>query len=262
MNVALIVPCHNEAARLDEYYWSQLLEFGICVIFVDDGSSDGTLHILNSISKKYNGRTFVIQNATNSGKANAIREGINFYFNEIFQEFEVFGFLDADAAFEAEEVQRICTLAATKFHQGFTSIWTSRVKLLGRRIQRNALRHYLARIIATYLSRGLGQFPYDSQSGFKLFKYSRDFRIVFEKRFETRWFFDLEVLSRLHSLGLNDKIWEEPVESWTDVEGSKLNSLRELFRIAIEIIKIRRILWLGTGSNRRPHDFQSRARTN
>ena len=52
---------------------------------------------------------------------------------------------------------------------------------------------------------------------------------IFEKPFDTRWIFDVEILAR-YLLGINknmeqiitEKIIEYPLESWTDTSGSKL----------------------------------------
>ena len=47
-------------------------------------------------------------------------------------------------------------------------------------------------------------------------------------------------------------------QTWIDAKVME-NVLQKL---AVEIYLIHKIEWLGTGSNRRPHDFQSHARTN
>jgi hypothetical protein len=71
---------------------------------------------------------------------------------------------------------------------------------------------------------------------------------IFEKKFETKWFVDLEILIRYQVLEKQTmKIWEEPVNTWKDVDGSNIrgfeliNVLKDLIRILGIIRKIRTV---------------------
>jgi hypothetical protein len=103
------------------------------------------------------------------------------------------------------------------------AVISSRVSLSGRFIERKRSRHYLGRIIATFLTHKWIDAPYDTQSGFKLFKNSQSFQNSIRKSFSTKWFVDIELLTRI---GISNKgklvIWEEPLNFWRDVNGSKL----------------------------------------
>ena len=105
----------------------------------------------------------------------------------------------------------------------------SRVKLLGRKIDRRRSRHYLGRIFATAVSTVLGLDVYDTQCGAKLFRVTPFIRALFEHPFLSRWIFDVEIIARLiqakrgKNLPQADRvIYEFPLMEWRDVQGSKL----------------------------------------
>jgi hypothetical protein len=84
--------------------------------------------------------------------------------------------------------------------------------------------------------------PYDPQTGFKVFKFNNKQMEIFEKRFETKWFVDLEILIRYQVLEKQImKIWEEPVNTWKDVDGSNIRGF-ELITVLNDIIKILRVI--------------------
>jgi hypothetical protein len=69
---------------------------------------------------------------------------------------------------------------------------------------------------------------------------------IFENKFETKWFVDLEILIRYQVLEKRImKIWEEPVNTWKDVDGSNIRGFelitvfKDLLKILIIIRKIR-----------------------
>ena len=120
----------------------------------------------------------------------------------------------------------------------------SRVRLLGRNIQRNAIRHYLGRLFATCASIVLGLPIYDTQCGAKLFKNTKELRMVFQKPFRVKWTFDVEILARfilverlMDSTTLTKFSVEYPLEEWIDTPGSKIKA-GDFFLGAFELLKI------------------------
>lgn len=229
----MIVPCFNEEKRINLDYWNTLAEIpNVNWIFVNDGSSDGTKDVLKKITN-----STIINSEKNVGKAEAIRKGILGTFiknqSEIFQ----LGYLDADSAFEIDDIKNIIKLSFSK-ESTYDSYWGSRVALSGRNITRNNLRHILSRILITIFGYRLGNLPYDPQTGFKIFNFNEKQMAIFDKNFETKWFVDLEILLRFKAASKQDmKIWEEPVNTWKDIKGSKIRGL-ELITVFRDLVKI------------------------
>ena len=120
----------------------------------------------------------------------------------------------------------------------FDSYWGSRVALSGRNITRHNLRHILSRILITFFGYRMGNLPYDPQTGFKIFKFNKEQMAIFDRNFETKWFVDIEILLRFKAVNGKDmRIWEEPVNTWKDIEGSKIRGL-ELITVFRDLVKI------------------------
>jgi len=222
-----VIPCFNEETRWSDDYWSALAtrpDINLC--FVDDGSSDGTAEIIERLQTRHD--VLLIRLAKNAGKGEAVRIGLNTAMKEGN---DIVGFLDADGAFPVTEVFRLIAMAEEKIggYARLDSLWSSRVLLAGREISRSNGRHYVARMVATLIAPLHGYKVYDTQSGFKLFANTSELSRCLEDPFLTRWFFDVEILQRWsNSLGNRMNVWEEPVQGWRDVRGSKINSSQYL----------------------------------
>jgi glycosyltransferase involved in cell wall biosynthesis len=75
---AIVVPCYNEAARLNlEQFAAALSTYPwIYLYFVDDGSSDNTFNLLQQFTESNPERIKLLKLAKNSGKAAAVRHGM------------------------------------------------------------------------------------------------------------------------------------------------------------------------------------------
>jgi dolichyl-phosphate beta-glucosyltransferase len=219
--LAMVVPCYNEEKRISIDYWWELLESNqeVSWIFVDDGSSDQTSVLLEQFCT--GDLRSLIRLDRNIGKGNAILQGYKFALQNL-PDVEFFGFIDCDGAFAMEDVNNFLKTAFNR-QTNFEVLISSRVALSGRDIQRKSHRHYLGRIIATFLTYKWRNAPYDTQSGLKVFRNTESFRNAILSDFSTKWFSDIELISRI---GVNNggriEIWEEPLMSWSDVDGSKL----------------------------------------
>jgi len=237
---AIVVPCYNEAQRLDCDSFERalaedpLLEF----IFVNDGSKDATLTVLQGLQQRVGSRAQVLDVQPNGGKANAVRRGVLRAFE---LEPEVIGYWDADLA---TPLRCIELFAREMEHRKVSLILGSRVRLMGRNIARSPMRHYIGRGFATLAAFSLGFPVYDTQCGAKLFRASPVFRNAFAEPFEMTWTFDVELLHRLngesaHAAGfeiLRDCV-EFPLPEWVDAPGSKL-TFGQYPRVLQELLKL------------------------
>lgn len=231
----LIVPCYNEARRLDLQAFANASP-DISYLFADDGSTDETVKILTDFAAS-SPRYQVYQAPQNLGKANVIQSA----YQEIssrqnMQDYDWIGFWDADLATPLEAVEQML-----KFAQEFypmtevAAIWGSRISRMGSDIRRQAHRHYLGRMFITVVSMLLGVSAYDTQCGAKLFR-PQAAAVAFSQPFLSRWIFDIEIFLRIKGM----KIVEFPLMKWIDVPGSKLKIFKEIFRVAKDILLIRK----------------------
>ena len=247
MTHLIVVPCYNEADRWNPSYWMDLVSIkGVRWIFVNDGSLDATQDLLTHFVNVYcEGikSASVLSLETNVGKGEAIRQGWNHAMStEHLQKFSSVGFIDADGAFEKSDIERILATFKSKVTGGpFQSVWSSRVSLAGRNIERHARRHYIGRIVATFLSAGGYELPYDTQSGLKLFENTPAFQDAIQLPFRTRWLFEMEIMGNYQFIhGDSMSIWEMPLLNWRDVGSSKITRY-EAIRIVKELIVIKGI---------------------
>ena len=227
--ICLVVPCYNEEKRIDITAFEKFSD-RILFVFVDDGSTDGTLKLLNS---HVSDDILVHSLERNSGKAEAVRRGMLFAeSNDALKDIEWFGFWDADLATPLEEVHNFL-LYRDKMYPDAIAVFGSRVCRLGARIRRSFLRHLAGRLFATFTAILFKVGSYDSQCGAKLFKRGCLER-AFGEVFVTRWIFDLEIIIRLKGCC----VVEYPLNQWVDVGGSKLMSLGGFTTIACDITRL------------------------
>lgn len=243
MSVLLVVPCFNEYDRWDFDYWKALVSPGtLDVLFVNDGSSDATSSALRSTVESTGARMLELE--SNVGKAEAVRHGL---LHANAQHCDLVGYLDADGAFPSPEVRRLANFATDLLagdSPDFEAVWSARILMAGREIERTSQRHYLGRIITTIIAPWHGYPIYDTQSGYKLFRMNESFTACLQEPFRTRWFPDVELLQRWkHLNGRPLRIWEEPVSGWRDVAGSKMNArqYRQILRDLSHIYRSRTV---------------------
>ncbi len=101
----VVVPCFNEANRIDT---RQFQEFAagcqsIRFLFVNDGSTDGTLGVLERLHAVAQDRFRFVHLSRNSGKAEAVRHGM---LTALRERPQYVGFWDADLATPLDEIPR------------------------------------------------------------------------------------------------------------------------------------------------------------
>jgi glycosyltransferase involved in cell wall biosynthesis len=235
--VVLVVPCYNESSRLDVSEFERVLETKeeLGFVFVDDGSTDGTLLVLQRLELS-DARCAVLVLPRNAGKAEAVRAGL---LHALAGRAEYVGYWDADLATPLDVVGSFAAVLDER--PQCQAVLGARVRLLGRRVERRAVRHYLGRVFATAASVALMMPVYDTQCGAKLFRASPHLRAILSAPFLSRWAFDVELIARLReALGTHDVdegFCELPLVAWRDVPGSKLR-LASAIRSALELLRI------------------------
>lgn len=220
----IIVPCFNESKRLNQGAFLRALEneVNLSFLFVDDGSTDETLHILESIKEKNPVQVEVLSLEKNSGKAEAVRRGM---LKSLEGPFDNIGYWDADLATPLSEIEGFCRLLDSS---DVELVIGSRVCLLGRKIERKAMRHFVGRVFATCASMLLNIPVYDTQCGAKIFRNTSSLARVFGRPFKVNWTFDVEMFARFPIVKkvspreTSSKWVELPLAEWVDVKGSKV----------------------------------------
>ena len=237
MKVVIIIPCYNEADRLDTNKFIDYLSKNshLHFIFIDDGSTDNTNLIIKQIILKFNSLASLLINETNKGKAESVRLGVieSYKMNP-----DYVGFLDADLATPIEEIDNLIKII--KKDKTKEVVFASRIQLIGSEIKRNYFRHFFGRVFATVVSNILNLPVYDTQCGAKIFsrKICDD---IFYEQFISPWLFDVELFARLLNVyGIERTIqmsYEHPVCKWVDIDGSKVKPIYFL-KAPFELLKI------------------------
>jgi glycosyltransferase involved in cell wall biosynthesis len=224
--LALVVPCHNEAARLDPDAFLQFAAThpAVHLVMVDDGSDDGTGAILERMREAAPAAVTVLRHSPNRGKAEAVRAGIR---AGLASQAALVGFLDADLATPLRAIDDF--LAVLRARPQIEFVLGSRVKLMGRDVQRKATRHYLGRVFATAVSLALDLPVYDTQCGAKVLRANPATATLFDEPFRSPWIFDVELIARYLRLPVapgeparRDRLYELVLPAWHDRPGSKL----------------------------------------
>ena len=234
----LVIPAFEESARLPAYLGElarelEALEFPVRILVVDDGSSaserDALARVVNDLASRHPSILPPLLLAKNQGKGGAILAGWS-----AGHAANWFGFADADGATPAREVARVLKRAA----EGAGSpecFFASRIKLLGRCVERKMSRHFMGRVYATLVGSLIHSGVYDSQCGFKIIS-ARAFAVIREVVSEKRFAFDVDLLAALVDAGIS--IEEIPID-WKDVPGSKVSFVKDTVRMFVSLLRIR-----------------------
>jgi dolichyl-phosphate beta-glucosyltransferase len=239
----IVVPCYNEEARLPVARFREFVasQPGVDFLFVNDGSTDDTSALLRSLVASAPARFAELELSVNVGKAEAVRAGVS---QALAGGSRYVGYWDADLATPLSEIPRFIDALDTNL--GCDICFGSRVRLLGRSIERKRSRHYLGRLFATVASYVLDLPVYDTQCGAKLFRVSPDTQLLFAERFCVNWTFDVEIVARAQALrasrgepAASTSIYELPLNEWRDVAGSKVRA-RDFLKAMLEMWRIHR----------------------
>lgn len=230
MDLSLVIPCFNEAARIDACldavtgYLDGLEGVTSEVVVVDDGSRDRTGEKVGARAR-LRGDVRLVSLEKNAGKGAAVREGV------LAARGDVIVFLDADLAVDVHHVDRVLPPLrnGVDVAVGCRHVEGARVEKAQGRLRRALGRGYLGlarRILAIPVS--------DVTCGFKGFK--REVAVdLFTGARCRRWGFDAEILHLAARSGYEllevPVVWRDGADSRVRLPGDLLKSLKELLAV-------------------------------
>jgi dolichyl-phosphate beta-glucosyltransferase len=228
--LSVIIPAYNEELRLPStlrkilnYLSSAGYDFELIV--VDDGSSDGTVALVNRIAAE-DGRVRLLSNNGRRGKGFSVRNGIL----SASGRYRVFS--DADLSTPIEEVEKLIGRLKSGCDVVFGSRALSDSDVVVREAwYRDAMGKVFGFLVRSIALPGVS----DSQCGFKGFSGNVASRLFALQRL-TGFAFDVEILFIARKMGLSTE--EVPVR-WIDSPKSKVNPVLDSFKMLCELIKIR-----------------------
>lgn len=233
-SVLLVVPCFRESGRIVTFL-RELKEAltddpAVRVLVVDDGSGADEAKclqlVVDSARLSWPGLMPMLPLPVNRGKGGAVYAGWATRKDE-----EWLAFVDADGSCSAKEVKRFLAMRGAG-----GALFASRVKILGRSIQRDWHRHLLGRVFATLVSELLDIEVYDSQCGLKLVPRGCYDRVT-DRLTLHRFAFDVDLMTALLDTGCPVK--EVPID-WHETPGGKVHLLRDSIRMFRDILTVRK----------------------
>lgn len=229
--VSLIIPMYNESAILPETlaavsaYMEERFLDDYEVIYVDDGSADGSSDIVEKVGYPH---TRVLRNAENHGKGYVVRAGM------LAARGEIRIFTDCDLAYGTAVIGEMETLFAENAQ--YDAVVGSRDKHPEGYLGYSPLRKLASRVYRAVLRLFFGLRLSDSQSGIKGFR-AEAAETVFSLAETNGYAFDFEAILLGSRLGLT--FGEMPVKIIGNRPGH-VRVLRDGLRMLRELCRIRR----------------------
>jgi CheY-like chemotaxis protein len=235
--VGVVIPCYNEEDRLSSAIFQDFAnkKLGYHLCFVNDGSTDNTLSVLEDL-RKGNEDTISIYNCEkNGGKAEAVRQGV-LHLSQNTQ-LDYIGYLDADLSTDFSDFDELVQTLETS---EFKIVSGSRISRMGADITKESARKIISKSINLIIRMILSMDFKDTQCGAKIMK--REIATnMFHKKFITRWLFDVEIFMRMRKFYGKEQvqklICEQPLKRWIHADGSKL-SMRDSVTILGQLARI------------------------
>lgn len=235
--VGVVIPCYNEEERLssEEFkrFAHQNLGYHLC--FVNDGSTDNTLGVLEELRKGNEGNISIYNCEKNGGKAEAVRQGVLHMVKD--EQYDYIGYLDADLSTDFRDFD---DLVKTLENSDFKIVSGSRISRMGANITKESARKIISMTINMIIQKILGMPFKDTQCGAKIM--DREIVVnMFTKKFITKWLFDVEIFMRMRKYYGKEEakllICEQPLKRWIHADGSKL-SMKDSIKIVGQLAQI------------------------
>lgn len=253
--VGVVIPCYNEEKRLLSKEFTDFIikNSGYHLCFVNDGSSDNTLAVLNDLRKGRESFISVYDCEQNGGKAEAVRLGMLHMAK--MEDLDYIGFLDADLSTDLADFD---DLVSTIENSNFKIVSGSRISRMGANITKESARKIISLTVNFIIRKILSMNFKDTQCGAKIF-HKDVIGIAFDEKFITKWLFDVEIFIRMKKYFTIEKarsiICEQPLKRWIHADGSKL-SMKDSIKI---IGQLAQIAWVYRGKKGAPKKSTSKA---
>jgi dolichyl-phosphate beta-glucosyltransferase len=251
VELSLIVPAYNEEhrllptlERLHAHLSAGPASYEILV--VDDGSTDGTCGVVEA-AKGAIPHLLLVRQSPNRGKGAAVRRGM------LTARGRVRVMCDADGSMPPEQLPRLlapiiaCTAEiaiGSRYAEGAKSD-----------VDQPLYRVLWSRLANLLVQRSLVPGVRDTQCGFKAFT-AEAARDLFARGRIDGWAFDLEILALARRAGF--AISEVGVE-WTDDRRSRVNPLKDMWKVMREAMTIRQNLRRGVYAKPAPRALSAAA---
>ncbi len=231
-SITIVIPAYNEEKRLGPTLSAVLsyLERGRWefkeIVVVDDGSTDGTAALVESVSAR-NPSVRLLRNPGNRGKGYSVRQGV------LHARGAWILFTDADLSTPIEELDKL--LEACRREGAVVAVGSRALDRSLIAVRQPGFREAAGRVfnLCVRLLTGL---PFlDTQCGFKLFE-ANAAREIFRRQRISGFGFDVELLFIARLLGY--RCTEAPVR-WSHSEGSTVSMLRASINMFLDLARIR-----------------------
>lgn len=229
-DISVVIPAKNEELRLPQFLqtliaYCQASRLHYEIIVVDDGSTDKTAQGVFAFQQSFPGLT-LLSLGRNYGKGYAVKQGL------LASHGDIALFMDADGSTPADEIEKNLKY----FQEGYDIVIgsrvlqssTSQVKTL---LYRKSMGWIFNFFVSTFLIKGIK----DTQCGFKMYRHPIIRPLWGNIRLDG-FGFDLEVIFLAQRM--NYKIKEVAV-NWKHVEHSKVNLIKDSWRMLVNIFQIR-----------------------
>ena len=235
LDLSVVVPAYNETARIAPtlqklHAFLETQDSRYEIIVVDDGSSDGTAEHVERLAIPH---VRVIRSRPNRGKGAAVRTGM------LDARGLVRVMCDADGSMPPDELPKLLARLATGEYE--IAIGSRYAPGAAANTSQPKWRVWWSRLCNKVIQRSLVPGVTDTQCGFKAFT-AHAARDLFGRARINGWAFDLEVLALARRRG-----WAiaEVGVSWTDDRRSRVNPLKDMWKVVREALTIRKNLRTG-----------------
>lgn len=232
VDFSLVLPCFNESGLFLKSV-ERIIDalnagtYSYEIIFVDDGSTDGTQKLIERMCKKYSFCHAIYHNK-NMGRGKAVMDGI------VKAKAEIVGYIDIDCEVSPVYVPYMVSIIAGRKAD----------MVIGRRYYRTSPKSLFREV----LSRGyqwladvmVGTGMLDTESGYKIFRKGKIVPIF--KRIEHQgWFWDTEIV--VHAKRARLKIVEVPVLFLRRFDKqSSVNIVSDTIDYIVQLVRFSRLL--------------------